>query len=143
MYLFLYPVAAFAIAQGIKVIIRSRKHRLHWHDLTDYSDMPSSHTATVVSLVMIIGLRTGVASAAFAASFVLAAVVISDALLLRNYLGAEGQELNKLVKDLKEDDLLDQRYAKQPERVGHTPLQVLVGAFLGAAVSLVGFWIFR
>jgi hypothetical protein len=143
MYIYLLsPIIAFVLAQMIKVTLRSRKHKLTWHDFVDYSDMPSSHTAIVVALAVITGLKSGLASPFFAVSFVLAAVVISDAIGLRNYLGAHGQELNILVEDLKEDEFLDRRYPKQTEHVGHTPLQVLVGALVGAAVSLVMFWLF-
>ena len=143
MYTYLLsPVIAFVLAQGTKAFLRSRKHKLTWHDFVDYSDMPSSHTATVISLMTIMALKTGLASPYFAISFVLAAVVISDAVGLRNYLGSQGKELNVLVKDLKEDEFLDRRYSKQTEHVGHTPLQVLVGAILGAAVSLILFWLF-
>jgi len=143
MYIYLLsPIVAFVLAQGIKVALRSRKHKLSWHDFVGYSDMPSSHTAIVVSLAVIAGLKAGVASPFFAASFVLATVVISDALVLRNYMGAQGKELNVLVEDLKEDDFLDRRYPKQAEHTGHTPLQVLMGALLGAAVSAIGFLLF-
>jgi len=66
-------------------------------------------------------------------------IVITDAIGLRNYLGQHGKTLNVLVKDLKEDDFLDNSYPKQLEQIGHTPLQVLIGGLIGAAVSVLGF----
>ncbi len=143
MYIYiLTPIVAFSLAQGAKVILRSFKHRITWRDIFAYSDMPSGHTAVVVSLVTILGLGLGASSPVFAAAFVYAAIVITDAVGLRNYLGLHGKTLNVLVKDLKEDEFLDQSYPKQLERIGHTPLQVLIGALVGFLTSLLSFWLF-
>jgi len=144
MYIFiLCPVIAFFVAQSAKVFLRSLHHKLTWRDVTAYSDMPSSHTATVMAMAVIAGLKLGIGSPVFALSFVLAAVVISDAIGLRNYLGEHGKTLNILVKDLKEDEFLDRSYAKQIEKIGHTPLQVLIGAIVGSAISVIAFLIFK
>lgn len=135
----IYPIIAFGIAQGTKVLIKSiRKKAFHWKDIFAYSDMPSGHTATVTALSTVVGLRTGIFSADFAIAFVLMTIVITDAIGLRNYLGQHGKTLNILVKDLKEDDFLDNYYPRLLERIGHTPAQVLIGALIGISVSLIG-----
>ncbi|MGE5425814.1 MAG: divergent PAP2 family protein [Bacillota bacterium] len=135
----IYPVIAFALAQGMKVLLKSRNRRFRWRDIFAYSDMPSGHTATVTSLTMVVGLRDGLWSNSFAIAFVLMTIVITDAIGLRNYLGQHGKTLNILVKDLKEDDYLDNLYPKQLEHIGHTPLQVIIGALIGMSVSLAGY----
>ncbi|MHB8903783.1 MAG: divergent PAP2 family protein [Patescibacteria group bacterium] len=143
MYIYLIcPIIAFILAQGAKVFIRSLNHKITLHDFFAYSDMPSGHTAVVVGLVSIIGLKDGLSSPFFAISFVFATIVIVDAIGLRNYLGAHGRTLNILVKDLKEDEFLDRTYPKQLEHIGHTPLQVLVGAVVGIITSLVAWYLF-
>lgn len=143
MYLYLIcPIIAFAIAQGTKIFIRSRHHRLTWHDVFAYSDMPSGHTAVVIALVVILGLKLSLSSPIFAVAFVFASIVITDALGLRNYLGQHGKTLNILVKDLKEDEFLDQNYPKLLEHIGHTPLQVLIGTLIGVSTSLIGYLLF-
>lgn len=135
---FIYPIIAFSLAQGTKVILKSiRKKSFHWKDLFSYSDMPSGHTATVTSLSTIVALRDGFFSPEFAIVFVLMAIVITDAIGLRNYLGQHGKTLNILVKDLREDDFLDDYYPKLLERIGHTPIQVIIGAAIGIGVSLI------
>lgn len=140
---FIYPVIAFSLAQGTKVLIKTAKRKkLQWRDLFAYSDMPSGHTATVVSITTIIALKLGLYSPEFALSLVFMMIVITDAIGLRNYLGQHGKTLNILVKDLKEDDVLDNSYPKQLERIGHTPLQVLIGGLIGALVSFIGFLFF-
>ena len=140
---FAFPVIAFMLAQGTKIFLKSLgTHKLHWRDIFAYSDMPSGHTATVVSLAAIIALRIGLYSAEFALSLVFASIVITDAIGLRNYLGQHGKTLNILVKDLKEDDFLDNSYPKQLEHIGHTPFQVAIGALIGILVCAAGFWLF-
>jgi acid phosphatase family membrane protein YuiD len=140
---FVYPIISFCLAQGTKILIKAlNKKKLVWRDLVAYSDMPSGHTATVVSLSTIMFLSQGLRSPEFALAFVFMMIVITDAIGLRNYLGQHGKTLNVLVKDLKEDDYLDNSYPKQLERIGHTPMQVLIGAVLGFLVSFIGFFLF-
>jgi acid phosphatase family membrane protein YuiD len=140
MYIYiLCPIIAFIAAQGAKVILKSFHHKITWRDVTAYSDMPSGHTAVVISLVVIIALKLGISSPIFATAFVFAAIVITDAVGLRNYLGQHGKTLNILVKDLKEDEFLDRSYPTQLERIGHTPIQVIVGALVGIITSVVGY----
>jgi len=143
MYIYiLTPIVAFVLAQGAKVVLRSFHHKITWHDLFAYSDMPSGHTSVVISIITILGLKLGIGSPIFAVAFVYATIVITDAIGLRNYLGLHGKTLNVLVKDLKEDEFLDRSYPKQLERIGHTPLQVLVGAAVGFLTSLLSWLIF-
>ncbi len=136
------PIIAFIIAQGTKVLIRSLKRKITFNDFFAYSDMPSGHSAVVSSLVAIIGLVHGLNSSYFAIAFVFATIVIVDAIGLRNYLGQHGKTLNVLVKDLHEDSFLDFSYPKLLEKIGHTPLQVLVGVIIGISTSLLGYLFF-
>lgn len=138
----LCPIIAFIIAQGTKVLIRSIKRKITFRDIFAYSDMPSGHSAVVSSLVAIIALSQGLNSSYFAIAFVFASIVIVDAIGLRNYLGQHGKTLNILVKDLHEDSFLDFSYPKLLEKIGHTPLQVLVGMVIGVATSFLGFFLF-
>lgn len=142
-YLYLAcPIVAFILAQGTKILLKSFHQKITWRSIFAYSDMPSGHTAVVVALVVILGLREGLSSAVFAAAFVYAMIVITDAIGLRNYLGQHGKTLNILVKDLKEDEFLDRTYPKLLERIGHTPLQVIIGGLVGALTSILGHLLF-
>lgn len=142
MYVYvLTPILAFIVAQGTKVILRSFKRKITWRDLFSYSDMPSGHTAVVISMMTILALKLGIDSPIFAATFVYAIIVITDAVGLRNYLGQHGKTLNILVKDLKEDEFLDQTYPKLLEKIGHTPLQVLIGGIIGVAIGVITFFV--
>jgi len=143
MYIYLLsPIIAFILAQGIKILLRSFQKKITWHDVFAYSDMPSGHTATVTAITTILGLKLGISDPIFAVAFVYAIIVITDAIGLRNYLGQHGKTLNILVKDLKEDEFLDRTYPKLLEHIGHTPLQVLIGALIGILTSWLAYILF-
>ncbi len=137
----LLPILAGFIAQVIKFIIKSNKQKFNFKNILAYSGMPSGHSALIISLATIAGLSEGFQSPVFAVSAILSIIVIRDALGIRRYLGQHGKILNILVKDLKNDNVLDQKYPRLLEKIGHTPAQVLVGSLIGFFVSLIGFWI--
>ena len=135
------PLISATIAQIIEFVIKSNKQKFKFKNLFAYAGMPSGHSAIVVSLATIVGLIQGWRSPFFAISFFLAFIVIRDALGLRRYLGRHGKVLNILVKDLKDDQILDEKYPRLLERIGHTPAQVLIGALIGFFISLIGYWL--
>ena len=126
-------LAGFSV-QLIKLIIYWFKHkRLTWHDLIVTGGMPSSHSAFVVSLVTIIYLVEGT-STSFAISLVICLIVLRDAFGVRRSVGKEGQALEKLFK-------MHKLKSKYHYAMGHTPLQVTVGAILGFIISLLIFYL--
>ena len=144
MYIYLFtPIIAFIVAQGLKIILRSFKKKFTWHDIFAYSDMPSGHTAIVIAITTIVALKLGLDSPFFAICLVFAMIVIVDAIGLRNYLGLHGKTINGLVKDLEEDNFLDDYYPKQLEKIGHTPLQVIAGGIIGVVVSVIIYIIYQ
>ena len=133
-------ISGVVIAQTIKIITRLyNKEKITWKSYLAYSGMPSGHSAMVVSLATIIGLTEGIDSSIFGLTFIFAFLVIRDAVGLRRYLGQHGKTLNLLVKDLEDDRVLEKDYPLLLERIGHTPLQVIVGSMLGFFVSLGGY----
>jgi uncharacterized protein len=139
------PLIAMLIAQGSKSFIKSNHQKISLKNVLAYSGMPSGHSALVISLVTIVGLKSGWLSPIFAVSFVLAMIVIRDAIGLRRYLGEHSHIFNELVRDLKEepDKPLDRNYPHLLEKIGHTPAQVIVGGLIGFLVSLTGFIIWK
>ena len=82
------------------------------------------------------GLCYGVSSFEFAISFVLSAVVMYDAIGVRQETGKQAKLLNLIMEQdfFKLDNEHIQKRLK--EFVGHTPLQVLAGAVLGILLAL-------
>jgi uncharacterized protein len=135
------PIIAELIAQLAKFFIKSNHLQFSWQNLFAYSGMPSAHSSMMVSLATIVGLEQGLASPLFAITFIITVIIIRDALGLRRYLGEHGKILNILVKDLKDDELLDKRYPHLLEKIGHTPSQVVIGSIIGFLVSLIGYFL--
>lgn len=135
----LLPVISAIVAQAGKFFVKSNQLKPGFKNLAAYSGMPSGHSATVISLATIIGLKEGFHTSLFAISIVLAIIVIRDAIGIRQYLGQHGKILNILVKDLKDDDVLEQEYPHLLEKIGHTPAQVAVGSIIGFLISFIGF----
>ena len=97
--------------------------------------MPSSHSAVVTSLATLIGKYEGVDTAVFALSFVVAFVVMYDACGVRRAAGKQAALLNRLVETPGLTGV--QVSEKLVEVLGHTPVQVLVGALIGIAAGLI------
>ena len=97
--------------------------------------MPSSHSAVVVALCTMIGKNYGINSAIFGLSVVFAFVVMYDAAGVRRAAGKQAKLLNKIVQTpgLSNVEVTE----KLQEVLGHTPIQVFVGAFIGLIVGLI------
>ena len=125
-------VAGWVVAQVLKTMIDCGLNRdFSPERLVGAGGMPSSHSSTVCALVVSSGICCGVSSPEFAVSFVLAAVVMYDAIGVRQETGKQAKLLNMIL----EQDffkLNNQEFQKKlKEFVGHTPLQVFAGAVLG------------
>ena len=100
--------------------------------------MPSSHTAAVIALLVACGVKYGLDSGFFAVSFILAMIVIRDAMGMRRQVGEHAKALNVIFKEFaeaKNDPKLTQKAFS--ELAGHTPLQVFAGVIVGVAVALL------
>ena len=97
--------------------------------------MPSSHSAVVTSLATLIGKNEGVTTPIFAMSVIFAFVVMYDATGVRRAAGKQAKLLNKLVETPGLSGV--QVGEKLVEVLGHTPIQVFVGALLGVIAGLI------
>jgi hypothetical protein len=97
--------------------------------------MPSSHSATVMSLATMIGKNEGFDSAVFAVSLIFAIIVMYDAAGVRRAAGKQASLLNKIVETPGLSGL--EVREKLVEVLGHTPTQVLVGAIVGILAGII------
>ncbi len=102
--------------------------------LVETGGMPSSHSASMVAMATSTGLIEGFTSTFFALSFGIAMIVMYDAAGVRRAAGRMAGILNKISEDIYTDhpDRVPERLR---ELLGHTPVEVIVGAFLGAATA--------
>lgn len=129
-------VIGWTVAQFLKTVIDfSLNKSFSPERLVGSGGMPSSHSATVCALVTSSGICYGLSSFEFAVSFVLASVVMYDAIGVRRETGKQAKLLNMIL----EQDwfkLTNQDFQETlKEFVGHTPLQVFAGAVLGIALA--------
>ena len=97
--------------------------------------MPSSHSAVVTGLATLIGKDEGLDSPIFALSVLFAFVVMYDAAGVRRAAGKQAKLLNKIIETPGLTGVQVQE--KLVEVLGHTPVQVIVGAIIGIVVGLI------
>jgi acid phosphatase family membrane protein YuiD len=128
-YLFIIPLVVMFLCEIAKVIVEGVKSG-NWHEgFFKSGGMPSSHSAFVTSLLIIVGRKLGPQSVEFAISFVFASVVWYDAMNVRRAVGQQAEILNRL-----------QHWEHFSVRLGHSFAQVLVGIVFGAIITAVGIW---
>ncbi len=135
-YIFGTTVAAWVIAQSIKVVLgvfREKRFNFRWFIGT--GGMPSSHAAGVSALSTSIGVSYGFDSALFAVTLVFTLVVLFDSQGVRFSTGKMARVLNKMLDDIYWKKRLDDKQLK--EFLGHTPIEVFAGIALGIVVSLL------
>lgn len=109
--------------------------------LTGNGGMPSSHSATVCAMATLAGIEYGVGSFEFAICVVLAIVVMVDASGVRRETGNQAVALNELMDYFEKlrSDLPKPHFSQDElkEFIGHTPVQVQVGALLGIIIAVI------
>ncbi len=122
--------------QAFKVIydlIKTRK--MNFKRILGAGGMPSSHSAIVCAVSTIVGREYGFGSSIFAMSFVFSLIVMYDAAGVRRAAGKQAKMLNKLIETPGLNGAEVQE--KLVEVLGHTPIQVFIGAIIGIAVGLI------
>ncbi|HHW70064.1 MAG TPA: divergent PAP2 family protein [Clostridiales bacterium] len=138
----LVSICAWLIAQTLKVILTLLlNRRLDIRRFVGSGGMPSAHSAFVVSMATSIGQVYGYNSSMFALSTAFALVVMYDAAGVRRAAGRQAVVLNEIVDILQTKRKISERKLK--ELIGHTPVEVIVGALLGIMVSkmLLGYFL--
>jgi len=97
--------------------------------------MPSTHSALSVCVATTIGLKEGWDSSLFALATVIAFIIMADAAGVRRETGEQAKILNKIILEFFKEIKLKDRRLK--ELVGHTPFEVIVGAFVGMVMAWI------
>ena len=128
---------AWFLAQLIKVALELVLLR-KWDPARFVSSggMPSSHSALVVACTTAIGKLYGIQGPIFALAVILSAIVMYDACNVRRSAGDTAKLVNQILVHV--EKLTAEDFAEDLKEVmGHTPLQVLMGALLGLGVGLL------
>lgn len=97
--------------------------------------MPSAHSAVVVALTTMIGRSQGTTSPMFGIALIFSLVVMYDATGVRREAGKQAHLLNEIINT----PGLSQVQVKEKlvEALGHTPIQVFVGALVGFIIGMI------
>lgn len=132
-------VLSWAAAQVLKlIVVLITERRWDWKHILSSGGMPSSHSSTVCACASSVAYLYGFSSPLFSIAALLAIVVMYDAFNVRQETGKQAQILNYMMEhwnQMKPEELFDRTLK---ELVGHTPLQVFMGALLGIAIGWGG-----
>ena len=130
------PFFTWLAIQCFKVIwdlIETRK--FNFKRIMGAGGMPSSHSAIVMAITIMVGKEAGFDNWPFAMSLVFSSVVMYDAAGVRRAAGKQASLLNKIIETPGLTGVEVQE--RLVEVLGHTPLQVFVGAIIGIIVGSI------
>ena len=133
---YLAVAIAWAVAQSIKVtrnVLRRRRFNVRW--IIDTGGMPSSHSSGTAAVATVVGLYAGFNSILFLFAVVFALITMFDAASVRRSVGRQAIIMNKMIDEIYAEGKFSEQHMK--EFLGHTPVEVLVGALLGIATSFL------
>ncbi len=132
--IFITTLFTWVIAQTIKVIIGIIvEHKFDFRWFVGTGGMPSSHAAGASCLAVAVGLQYGFDSVHFALAASFAIVVMFDAQGVRRASGRQARILNRIMEDIYWKGKIPE--GRLRELIGHTPVEVIAGFLLGAAVA--------
>lgn len=123
--------------KGFAAYLKTRRWNLR--RFVETGGMPSSHAASVAALTTAVGLEEGFRSALFSATLFFSLIVMYDAAGLRRAAGRQAVVLNRLIDEHFKHP--EEGTQKLMELLGHTPLEVLVGALLGTLSAVLWYWV--
>ncbi len=149
-YVLFSALASWCAAQVIKTLLNFiQTKNFNPERLFGAGGMPSSHSALVCSATIAVCRKCGFDSSEFAIMFIIAMVVMYDAMGVRRSAGLHARELNRIKRifavrgiKLNEETSDGKRGGKKKDKdlkeyLGHTPFEVLGGALLGILVAMM------
>lgn len=125
---------AMVTAQGFKFLSGLvRRRRADFTRLIGTGGMPSAHAASVTALSVATGIGEGWDAPLFGVTAFFSLVIMYDATGIRRAAGRQARLLNRMLVELKDYHRLEGE--RLIELLGHTPLEVVVGAAYGAVLA--------
>lgn len=149
-YVLFSALSSWCAAQIIKTLLNFMQTKtFNPERLFGAGGMPSSHSALVCSATIAACRKCGFASTEFAIMFIIAMVVMYDAMGVRRSAGLHARQLNQIKRifavrgiKLNEDNSVTRSGKQKKEKelkeyLGHTPFEVLGGALLGILIAML------
>jgi acid phosphatase family membrane protein YuiD len=126
------------VAQTVKMACSFiETKRLDFSYMVSTGGMPSAHSAMASALATSLGLCEGFDSSIFALGCAFSIIVMFDAQSVRKAAGEQARILNQIVDELLHEHHLSE--TKLKELLGHTRLEVIMGALTGVATAMATF----
>jgi acid phosphatase family membrane protein YuiD len=133
-------LAAWLLAQILKPPLEYlRRGKWNWGYLASAGGMPSSHSALMVGTTLGIALHVGFDNPVFAIAVAVTMIVVYDAAGVRREAGRHAQAINTIIEELLSGHPISDKELR--EVLGHTPMEVIGGIFLGIVVSIL-YWMY-
>ena len=129
-FLFLIPLVVLVLSELLKLVTEGIRTGNWPERLFHPGGMPSTHSAFVTSLLIVVWGKLGPTSPEFAIAFVLACVMWYDAFGVRHKIDKQTEILTRL-----------QHKRRFPEHLGHSFREVIAGIVFGAAITAFGIWL--
>jgi acid phosphatase family membrane protein YuiD len=127
---------SWTIAQSVKMLCGLyRTRRLDFSYLVSTGGMPSAHSAFATGMATSVGLVAGFDSPVLIVAMSFAMITMFDASTVRHAAGQQARILNDIIEELFKEHHLSE--VKLKELLGHTRLEVLLGAIIGALTALM------
>ncbi len=127
---------SWTIAQCTKMLCSFyRTRRLDFSYLVSTGGMPSAHSALAMGMATAVGLTAGFGTPVYMVALTLALIIMFDASTVRRAAGLQSRILNEMLDELFKEHHLSEHKLK--ELLGHTRLEVLMGALVGILVALL------
>ena len=131
-------IVGWGVAQILKFLLYMlANHTARLERLVGSGGMPSSHSAMVCAALVATGRICGMDAPLFGVMFIFAAIVMYDAMNVRQAAGLHAKILNDLKRRFADPKKADCSEKELKEFLGHTPLEVFCGALLGIALGFV------
>lgn len=128
-------IVSWVLAQFIKFGLGIIEGEFDLTRLTSSGGMPSGHAALVSAVTVGVGREYGFFSGNFALAAVIALIVMYDATGIRQAVGIQARIMNEILHDIYRGS--GPTPVKLREILGHTSVEVIAGAILGLAVSIM------
>lgn len=128
-YPFLIPLLVGLLCEVTKIVVEGVRTGNWGEGLFRSGGMPSTHSAFVTSLLIVVWYTLGAESVEFAIALTFACIVWYDAMNSRRAIGLQAHILNSL-----------QKKEHLAERIGHSFKEVAGGILFGGMVTWIGIW---
>lgn len=129
-------VASWLVAQFVKLVtFMIRERKFDYGFMFRLGGMPSSHSSSAAACATSVGLRSGFGSPVFAVAVGMLALIMIDAQSVRYAAGQQARLLNQMAEEFYRDHKFSPK--KLVEFLGHTRLEVVMGALLGIGIALL------